>query len=48
MWLMMSNIYLEYKVDPLRYKEVTVKNNIFEGKFYSQGEINLIILVLDL
>jgi hypothetical protein len=28
MWLMIRNIYLKYEVDPLRNKEVKVKNNI--------------------
>jgi hypothetical protein len=26
---MIRNVYLKYEVDPLRNKEVTVKNNIF-------------------
>jgi hypothetical protein len=36
------------KADPLRNTEVTVRNNIFEGKILVQGEINLKILVPEL
>jgi hypothetical protein len=41
MWLMIRNIYLKklkYEVDPLRNKEVTVKQNIFKIKSSSMED----------
>jgi hypothetical protein len=37
MWMMIRNLYLKYEVDPLRNKEVTVKNDIFIS---SRGDIS--------
>jgi hypothetical protein len=35
MWMMIRYLYLKYEIDPLRNKEVTVKNSIFFRKILS-------------
>jgi hypothetical protein len=37
MWVMIRYIYLKYEVDPLRYKEETVKNSIFKENSKFKG-----------
>jgi hypothetical protein len=44
MWVMIKNIYLKFEVDTLRNKEVIQKQHFF----LREGEVNLIILVLEL
>jgi hypothetical protein len=39
MWLMIRNIYFKYEVNPLRNKEVTVKNNIFKENSKFKGKL---------